>query len=139
MLVEIGHFALVLAFLVAAVQGVVPLVAAAQRRALMAMARPAALLQLVLLALSFAVFVHAFVVSDFSVLNVYENSSLEQPLLYKLTAVWGSHEGSMLLWVLMLAVYGGGVALWGGAFRLWRGAPPWGVRGRFCCGTSPLV
>jgi cytochrome c-type biogenesis protein CcmF len=140
MLVEIGHFALVLAFLVAAVQGVVPLVgAAAQRRALMAMARPAALLQLVLLALSFAVFVHAFVVSDFSVLNVYENSSLEQPLLYKLTAVWGSHEGSMLLWVLMLAVYGGGVALWGGALPLSLRARTLAVQGLLCCGTLAYV
>src|SRR5579875_1924543 len=140
MLVEIGHFALVLAFLVAAVQGVVPLLgAAAQRRALMAMARPAALLQLALLALSFAVFVHAFVVSDFSVLNVYENSSLEQPLLYKLTAVWGSHEGSMLLWVLMLAVYGGGVALWGSALPLSLRARTLAVQGLLCCGTLAYV
>ncbi len=112
MLVEIGHFALVLALLVAAVQGVVPLIGAqAKSRALMDLARPAALLQLGLVALSFAIFIHAHIVSDFSVLNVFENSSLEKPMLYKVTGAWGSHEGSMMLWVFMLALFGGLVAL----------------------------
>ncbi len=114
MLVEIGHFALVLALLVAAVQGTVPLIGAAGRsRALMDLARPAALLQLGLVALSFAVFIHAHIVSDFSVLNVFENSSLSKPMLYKVTGAWGSHEGSMMLWVFMLALFGGLVALFG--------------------------
>ena len=112
MLVEIGHFALVLALLVAAVQGVAPLIGAWVRsRALMDLARPAALLQLGLVALSFAIFAHAHIVSDFSVLNVFENSSLEKPMLYKVSGVWGSHEGSMMLWVFMLALFGGLVAL----------------------------
>ena len=114
MLVEIGHFALVLALLVAAVQGTAPLIGAAARsRALMDLARPAALLQLGLVALSFAVFFHAHIVSDFSVRNVFENSSLSKPMLYKVTGVWGSHEGSMMLWVFMLALFGGLVALFG--------------------------
>jgi cytochrome c-type biogenesis protein CcmF len=113
-LVEIGHFALVLALLVAAVQGTAPLIGAAARsRALMDLARPAALLQLGLVALSFAVFFHAHIVSDFSVRNVFENSSLSKPMLYKVTGVWGSHEGSMMLWVFMLALFGGLVALFG--------------------------
>ena len=114
MLVEIGHFALVLALLVAAVQGFVPLLGAAQKsRALMDLARPAALLQLLFITLAFAVFIHAHIVSDFSVLNVFENSSLEKPMLYKVTGAWGSHEGSMMLWVFMLALFGGLVALFG--------------------------
>ena len=114
MLVEIGHFALVLALLVAAVQGTAPLIGAAVRsRALMDLARPAALLQLGLVALSFAVFFHAHIVSDFSVRNVFENSSLSKPMLYKVTGAWGSHEGSMMLWVFMLALFGGLVALFG--------------------------
>ena len=114
MLVEIGHFALVLALLVAAVQGTAPLIGAAARsRALMDLARPAALLQLGLVALSFAVFIHAHIVSDFSVRNVFENSSLSKPMLYKVTGAWGSHEGSMMLWVFMLALFGGLVALFG--------------------------
>jgi cytochrome c-type biogenesis protein CcmF len=113
-LVEIGHFALILALLVAAVQGTAPLIGAAARsRALMDLARPAALLQLGLVALSFAVFFHAHIVSDFSVRNVFENSSLSKPMLYKVTGAWGSHEGSMMLWVFMLALFGGLVALFG--------------------------
>jgi cytochrome c-type biogenesis protein CcmF len=140
MLVEIGHFALVLAFLVAAVQGVVPLVGAqARNRALMEMARPAALLQLGLIAFAFAVFAHAFVVSDFSVLNVYENSSREQPLIYKITGTWGSHEGSMLLWVLMLALYGGGVALFARALPVSLRARTLAIQGLLCCGTLAFI
>jgi len=111
MLVEIGHFALVLAMLVALVQAVVPLAGASVRsRALMDLARPAALLQFGLVALSFAVFMHAHIISDFSVRNVFENSHTAKPMLYKVTGVWGSHEGSMMLWVLMLTLFGGLVA-----------------------------
>ena len=114
MLVEIGHFALVLALLVALVQGTVPLVGASVRsRPLMDLARSAALLQFGLVALAFAVFMHAHIVSDFSVRNVFENSNTAKPMLYKVTGVWGSHEGSMMLWVLMLTLFGGLVAaLW---------------------------
>jgi cytochrome c-type biogenesis protein CcmF len=116
MLVEIGHFALILAFLLAAVQGVAPLAgAAAGVRALMDLARPAALLQLAFIALSAAIFLHAHLVSDFSVLNVYETSTANMPLIYKFAGAWGSHEGSMLLWVFMLALFGALVALFGGA------------------------
>ncbi|HUC12724.1 MAG TPA: heme lyase CcmF/NrfE family subunit [Stellaceae bacterium] len=124
MLVEIGQFVLILALLVAAVQGTVPLVgAAAKSRALMDTARPAALLQLGLIASAFAIFIHAHIVSDFSVLNVFENSSTTKPMLYKVTGAWGSHEGSMMLWVFMLALFGGLVAFFG------RGLPA-GLRAR---------
>src|SRR5208337_2892772 len=112
MLVEIGHFALVLALLVAAAQGTVPLVGAAVRsRPLMDLAPRAALVQFGLVALAFAIFMHAHIASDFSVRNVFENSHSAKPMLYKVTGVWGSHEGSMMLWVLMLTLFGGLVAL----------------------------
>ena len=114
MLVEVGHFALVLALLVALVQGTVPLVgASAPSRPLMDLARPAALLQFGLVALAFATFMHAHIMSDFSVRNVFENSNTAKPMLYKVTGVWGSHEGSMMLWVLMLTLFGGLVAALG--------------------------
>ena len=87
--------------------------AAAKSRALMDMCRPAALTQFGLVALSFAAFFHAHIVSDFSVRNVFENSSLSKPMLYKVSGAWGSHEGSMMLWVFMLALFGGLVALFG--------------------------
>jgi cytochrome c-type biogenesis protein CcmF len=115
-LVEFGQFVLVLALLVALVQGIVPLTGAAARSAaLMALACPTALCQFGLVALSFAIFIHAHIVSDFSVRNVFENSSLAKPMLYKVTGAWGSHEGSMMLWVFMLALFGGLVALFGNA------------------------
>jgi cytochrome c-type biogenesis protein CcmF len=111
MLVEIGHFSLILALLVAAVQGTVPLAGASMRsRPLIDIAQPAALLQFALVAFSFAVFAHAHIVSDFSVRNVFENSHTAKPMLYKVTGVWGSHEGSMMLWVFMLTLFGALVA-----------------------------
>ena len=114
MLVEIGHFALVLALLVALVQGTVPLVGASVRnRPLMDTAQSAALLQFGLVALAFATFMHAHIVSDFSVRNVFENSNTAKPMLYKVTGVWGSHEGSMMLWVLILTLFGALVATFG--------------------------
>src|SRR5215471_7858235 len=114
MLVEIGHFALVLALVVALVQGTVPLAGASVRgRPLMDMAQSAALLQFGLVALAFATFMHAHIVSDFSVRNVFENSNTAKPMLYKVTGVWGSHEGSMMLWVLMLTLFGALVATFG--------------------------
>ncbi|MBO0736716.1 MAG: heme lyase CcmF/NrfE family subunit [Alphaproteobacteria bacterium] len=114
MIVEIGHFALILALLVALVQGTLPLLGASLRsRPLMDLASSAALLQFGLVAFAFAVFMHAHIVSDFSVRNVFENSNTAKPMLYKVTGVWGSHEGSMMLWVLMLTLFGGLVAVLG--------------------------
>ncbi|MCX7351308.1 MAG: heme lyase CcmF/NrfE family subunit, partial [Alphaproteobacteria bacterium] len=111
---EIGHFALILALGVALFQFVVPLWGA-QRGDVAAMRAgiSAAVLQLILIAIAFGALMHAYIVSDFSVLNVVENSHSAKPLLYKISGVWGNHEGSMLLWVLILALYGAAVALFG--------------------------
>ena len=119
MIVEIGHYALVLALFVALMQSTLPLVGAARGQfAWMALADNTALVQLALVALAFGALVHAYVTSDFSVLNVVQNSHSMKPLLYKVTGVWGNHEGSMLLWVLILSLYGAAVAVFGG------GLPP---------------
>jgi cytochrome c-type biogenesis protein CcmF len=115
MIDEIGHFALVLALCVAVIQATVPLLGAARSDGpLVAIARPAALAQFFFVALAFAALMHAYAVSDFSLLNVANNSSSMKPLLYKLTGVWSNHEGSMILWVFMLSLFGAAVAVFGG-------------------------
>jgi cytochrome c-type biogenesis protein CcmF len=111
MIAEIGHFALALALAVALVQSAVPLVGAERNDTrLMGVAGPAALAQFGFVALAFASLMHAYIVSDFSVLNVVQNSHSAKPLLYKITGVWGNHEGSMVLWVLILSLFGAAVA-----------------------------
>ena len=115
MIVELGHFALVLALALALVQSSVPFWGAMQRDPrLVAVAPPAAITQFLLIGLAFAALVHAHVTDDFSLVNVVENSHSTKPLLYKLTGVWGNHEGSMLLWVLILSLFGASVAAFGG-------------------------
>ena len=112
MITEIGHYALVLALALALVQSVVPLWGVRSGdAALMATARPVAVMQFVLIAVAFGALTHAYLVSDFSLLNVVENSHSAKPLIYKFSGVWGNHEGSMLLWVLILALFGAMVAL----------------------------
>ena len=114
MIVELGHFALVLAFAVALVQMIVPMVGAHRRDSdLMAIARPAAITQFILLCAVFAALLQAYLVSDFSVKVVAENSHTTKPLIYKISGVWGNHEGSMVLWVWILSLYGALVALFG--------------------------
>ena len=104
MIPELGHFALILALGVALVQGIVPLVGAQQGRvAWMRMARPAARASFLLMAVSFVTLAWSFYVSDFSVLYVAEHSNSQLPTVYRFGAVWGGHEGSLLLWVFMLA------------------------------------
>ncbi len=115
MITELGHFALVLAFLVAIVQTVVPLVGAHKRwPGWMAVAEPAANAQFLLVAFSFAALTWAFVTSDFSLRLVVLNSHSAKPMIYKISGVWGNHEGSMLLWVLILALFGAMAAWFGG-------------------------
>jgi cytochrome c-type biogenesis protein CcmF len=115
MITELGHFALVLALALAVAQSTVPFFGAIGRDSrLMAAAGPIAVTGFALVGLSFAALVHAYVVSDFSLLNVAENSHSAKPLLYKVTGVWGNHEGSMLLWVLILTLFGALVAVFGG-------------------------
>ncbi len=112
MIVEIGHFALALALGVAVVQALVPLWGVWRRDAVLAaVGPPAALACFLLVALSFASLVASYARSDFSVENVVANSHSAQPAIYKLTATWGNHEGSMLLWVLILTLFGALVAL----------------------------
>ncbi|MBL8707639.1 MAG: heme lyase CcmF/NrfE family subunit [Rhodospirillaceae bacterium] len=114
MIVEIGHFALVLALVLAVAQATLPLIGAQRGiRPWMALAKPAAIGQFCFLALSFAALVHAFVVSDFSVAVVYMHSHSATPLIYKIAAAWGQHEGSLLLWVVILAFFGALVAIFG--------------------------
>jgi len=114
MIVELGHFALILGLMVAFFQAFVPLVGAARgERAWMDFATPAAIVQALLASFSFAALTYAHVVSDFSVLNVVLNSHTDKPMLYKVAGVWGNHEGSMMLWVLILAIYGMAVATFG--------------------------
>ncbi|WP_159015977.1 heme lyase CcmF/NrfE family subunit [Cognatiluteimonas profundi] len=112
MLPELGQFALILALLVAALQAVLPL-AGAQRgiAAWMAVARPAAFAQLALVASAFAILTHAFVTQDFSVRYVAVNSNSLLPMVYRYTAVWGAHEGSLLMWALILSLWTAAVAL----------------------------
>ena len=96
-------------------QSVVPLVGAMRGdRAWMEVARPAALAQFALIATAFGALMACYVTSDFSVLNVVQNSHTDKPMLYKISGVWGNHEGSMLLWVLILTIYGMAVSVFGG-------------------------
>ena len=105
MIIEIGHFALILAFAVACVQsGSVVWAAVTHDKAARSLASSAAKAQFVLVALSFAALTWAYITSDFSVLNVATNSHTAKPLIYKISGVWGNHEGSMLLWVFMQEV-----------------------------------
>ncbi len=119
MITELGHFALILAFLVAIVQTVVPLIGAAKRwPTWMLFAEPAAVSQFLLTGFAFGALVWAFATSDFSLRVVVENSHTAKPMLYKISGTWGNHEGSMLLWVMIVAIFGATAAVFGG------GLPP---------------
>jgi cytochrome c-type biogenesis protein CcmF len=114
MIPELGHYALVLALALGLIQAVVPVIGARTNDGtLMRLANSTALMQFFFVALSFAALVTCFVTSDFSVRVVYENSHSLMPLVYKFTSVWGNHEGSMLLWVLILSFFGALVAAFG--------------------------
>ena len=111
MIAEIGHYALVLALGVAVIQAIVPMVGTRFRdNVLMGLAGPTALAQFMFVAVAFVALTASYVGSDFSVLNVFENSHSAMPLVYKFTSVWGNHEGSMLLWVLILSLYSAAIA-----------------------------
>ncbi len=111
---ETGHFALVLALALALVQSALPLWGSVRRDlTLMGTAVPVAIGQFALVAYSFACLTEAHVANDFSLVNVVENTHSTQPLVYRIASVWGNHEGSMLLWVLILALFGALVAGFG--------------------------
>jgi len=100
---ELGHLALILAFLVASVQGVLPLVGAHRGHAgWIALAQPAARTQFALVLIAFACLMQAFLANDFSLVYVVAHSNSKLPAVYRAAAVWGGHEGSLLLWLLML-------------------------------------
>ena len=104
MIVEIGHFALILAACVALVQGVLPLAGTLNdNQRWQALAKPAATLQFLLIALSFAVLAHGALTDDFSIKYIAGHSNSLLPTQYKFASVWGGHEGSLLLWMLMLS------------------------------------
>jgi len=114
MIAELGHFALTLALAFALAQAAFGFAGASKGRLdWMGASRSAAFMQLILIAVAFGALTHAYVTSDFSVKNVVENSNSLKPLIYKISGVWGNHEGSMVLWVLVLALLGSAVALFG--------------------------
>jgi cytochrome c-type biogenesis protein CcmF len=114
MIIEIGHYALVLALATALIVSVLPVIGARRGDvAMMALAPTGSLVLFVLVAFSFGVLTWAYMVSDFSVANVWENSHSLMPLIYKFSGVWGNHEGSMLLWLLILVFFSALVAVFG--------------------------
>jgi cytochrome c-type biogenesis protein CcmF len=114
MIAELGHFALMLALGLALIQGTMPIVGTRTNDpVLMSIAAPAAIAQFVFVAMAFIALAVCYVTSDFSVLNVYENSNSQMPLIYRLTSIWGNHEGSMMLWISILAFFGALVATFG--------------------------
>ena len=116
MLTELGHFALILAFAVAIIQAIVPMIGAWKGwSGWMAVGEPAASAQFLLTAAAFGALTWAFVTSDFSLELVWANSHTDKQMIYKISGVWGNHEGSMLLWVLILSGFGAAAAWFGGA------------------------
>src|SRR3546814_6165004 len=104
---ELGHIALILALMVALVQGILPLVGAARRiQPWIALAPSDAFGQALLVAFAFGCLMYGHITSDFSIVNVAENSNTLKPMLYKVTGLWGNHEGSLLLWILNLRLFG---------------------------------
>ena len=113
MSIELGHFAQILAFAIACVSTVMGYAYWRNEGRVTTFLRQAAILQFLLIAASFAALIQAFVTSDFSLLLAYNNSHSLQPLLYKVTSVWGNHEGSIVLWILILVAFGAAVAMFG--------------------------
>ena len=112
MIPEIGHFALILALVLAVIQGVIPLAGiAAGKNSWLMVAKPAALGQALFVAISFLCLAYAFTQNDFSVAYISRQSNTELPMMYRISALWGGHEGSLLLWGLMLAMWTAAVAL----------------------------
>jgi cytochrome c-type biogenesis protein CcmF len=113
-IVELGHFGLALALMAALMQSTLPVIGALRRDGrLMALSGSTALVTFMLVSLSYAALTWAYMTSDFSVLNVWENSHSKMPDLYKFTGVWGNHEGSMMLWLLILTFFSALVAVFG--------------------------
>jgi cytochrome c-type biogenesis protein CcmF len=114
MINEIGHYALVLSLAVSLIVSIVPVIGARRGNVgMMQIGTMGSVLMFVLVLLSFATLTRAYAVSDFSLENVWQNSHSLMPTLYKITGVWGNHEGSMLLWLLILVLFSALVAVYG--------------------------
>ena len=112
MIPELGHFALIMALVMSLIQASIPVIGATKGiHSWMDIAKPVARLQLFFMLISFAALVYAFVVHDFSVAYVANNSNTALPLVYRVSAVWGAHEGSLLLWALVLSIWTGAVTV----------------------------
>src|ERR671929_1769750 len=112
MVPEIGQFALIVALLLAVTQATFPLIGASRgNRTWIALAAPAGQAQFIFVAIAFCCLGYSFITNDFSVYNVASNSNSRLPLHYRLAATWGSHEGSILLWTLVMAIWTGAVAI----------------------------
>ncbi len=123
MIPELGHFALILALAVALIQAIIPGIGLLCRRAdWMAVAKPAALLQFALVLLSYSILTYTFIVHDFSVLYAANTSNSELPLIYRISGVWGAHEGSLLLWVLILSAWTATLAIYSKRYTVDMGA-----------------
>ena len=137
---EVGYFALLLALFVSVTQSAMPFVAARRRDlAVAAFVDQAALAQLMFIVIAFASLIYAFVTSDFSVEVVTANSHTTKPLLYKISGVWGNHEGSMLLWVLILSLFGAAVAIFGRNLPDRLRVNVLGVQGMIGCGFLAFI
>ena len=111
-IIELGHFSLILAMLVAVAHIAVSILGALRYQSTWILfSSQAAIAQSILVAFSFGSLTYAFITSDFSVNLVYLNSHTDKPMIYKITGTWGNHEGSMLLWLLILTLFGGALAL----------------------------
>ena len=140
MIPELGHFALILALLVAVVQGVLPLWGTLHRNtAWQSLARPSALMQAALVALAFACLSSSFLANDFSVVYVAQHSNTLLPKPYQFAAVWGGHEGSLLLWVLLLALWSAAVAVFSASLPLAMVARVLGVLGLVSIGFLSFI
>ena len=119
MIAEFGHFALITAFILSLAQSVLPLYGAARGNIAMMLVAPAAAISVTLaVILSFAALVWGFITSDFSLALVANHSHSTKPMIYKISGTWGNHEGSLLLWILILVIYGGLLALGGRAMPI---------------------
>ena len=140
MIPELGHFALILALLVAVVQGVLPLWGTLNGNVgWQSLARASALMQAALVALAFACLASAFLANDFSVIYVTQHSNTLLPKPYQFAAVWGGHEGSLLLWVLLLAIWSAAVAVFSGSLPLAMVARVLGVLGLVSVGFLSFI
>jgi len=140
MIPELGHFAIILALMVAVVQGVLPLLGAHRNDAAwIALARPAAQAQWLLLMVAFLCLTYAFISNDFSVQYVAAHSNSQLPTVYRIAAVWGGHEGSLLLWVLLLASWTLAVSLLSDALPETMVARVIGVLGLVSCGMLLFI